>query len=289
MNLGWLKIKSAWQPFTFRGVAAFADASAKRLLLLQVVVALLAAAIFIWFLERSWLPAIDEAVLKLPTAGEVRNGTLIWGDDSPKLLSEKRSLAIIVDLDHTGRIRVPAHVQVEAGQKNLRLVSLFGFYDWPYPVRNEAAPVTRAALEPRWGAWRPPLLWMAFGGVVLGLFAAWWALSTAYFLPLWFFGFLGNRQLTLFGAWRLAGAALMPGALLMVGGMLLYGLGVVGLLELLALQILHWLLGLAYCCGGLLVRPRAFSEVAVKNPFDSGDVSHGGNASGASSDNPFTN
>src|SRR5260221_14485850 len=44
----------AWQPFTLRGVAAFARVSCPKLLLLQFIVALLAAATVVWFLQARW-------------------------------------------------------------------------------------------------------------------------------------------------------------------------------------------------------------------------------------------
>ena len=42
----------AWEPFTPRGVAAFAGAGLGRLWLVQFVVAMLAAAAVVWFVHK---------------------------------------------------------------------------------------------------------------------------------------------------------------------------------------------------------------------------------------------
>ena len=61
----------AWQPFTPRGIAAFAHATFGRLFLLQVVFALLAAGAVIWFLRTAWCPPVREAIRNLPASGAI--------------------------------------------------------------------------------------------------------------------------------------------------------------------------------------------------------------------------
>src|SRR5438034_10882857 len=72
------KRQFAWQPLTGRGVAAFAGASVGRLLLVQVIVALMAAAAVVWCLRATWIPTITEAIGQLPLEGQIRAGTLDW-------------------------------------------------------------------------------------------------------------------------------------------------------------------------------------------------------------------
>src|SRR6185369_12402935 len=105
----------AWQPLTPRGVAAFAGAKPGRLLVVQLVFAILAAGAVVWFLEVAWFPAIDEAIRHLPASGEIRAGKLVWTDDTPKRLAEGHFLALAVDLNHEGMARSPAHLAVEFG------------------------------------------------------------------------------------------------------------------------------------------------------------------------------
>ena len=64
----------AWEPFTPRGVAAFASAGLGRLLLVQFIVALLAAAAVVWFMDKGCFPVMGAAVQKLPATGEIRSG-----------------------------------------------------------------------------------------------------------------------------------------------------------------------------------------------------------------------
>ena len=65
----------AWQPFTPRGVAAFAHSSATRLLAVQLVVAALVALSVTWFLSVAWIPVIEEGIRALPETGEIRRVT----------------------------------------------------------------------------------------------------------------------------------------------------------------------------------------------------------------------
>src|SRR5262249_34942862 len=111
-----IAVRAAWQPFTFGGVAAFAGGTWRRLLAVQFLFALLAAAAVVWFLQVAWFPTIRQAIEQLPAAGEIHGGRLDWGGDTtPRILAEGHFLALALDLDHSGAIRSPAHVQVELG------------------------------------------------------------------------------------------------------------------------------------------------------------------------------
>src|SRR5258706_9186796 len=206
----------AWQPLTPRGVAAFARAPVGRLLLMQLVFALLAAAAVVWFLSVAWFPIIRGAIGQLPPGGKILSGKLDWRGETPKRLAEGRFLALAVDLKHEGGARSPAHVQVEFGEADVEVRSLLGFVPWAYPPGRSWA-FNREELEPWWGAWAPEVLALAAGAVIAGLMFAWALLATVYWAPVWLAGFFANRDLTWRGSWRLAGAALMPGALFLMG------------------------------------------------------------------------
>src|SRR5579862_3115516 len=109
------KIPAAWQPFTPRGVAAFGSAPWCRLLLLQMVCALLTAGAVVWFLHESWFPVIEKAINQLPEEGEIRFGTLDWRGDLLAPLAENQFLALTVDSKHSGSARSPAQIQFEFG------------------------------------------------------------------------------------------------------------------------------------------------------------------------------
>src|ERR1035437_6936191 len=66
----------AWEPLTPRGVAAFARARLSRLLLLQFVIASLAAAAVVWFLSDGCFPTVRVAIRNLPAAGKIRASRL---------------------------------------------------------------------------------------------------------------------------------------------------------------------------------------------------------------------
>ena len=272
----WLKLNSAWQPFTFGGVAAFARTSLTRLLLFQLVFALTTAGTVVWFLNRAWRPAVERAIDQLPDSGEIRGGQLTWTDASPKLLSENSFLAFNVDLNHGGTIRVPAHIQVEFGARDVRIFSLFGFWQRDYATDGWIVDFNKPRLEPWWGAWRVPMLWIVFGATSIGLLIAWWVLATLYFFPTWLIAFFSKRQLSVGGSWKIAGAALLPAGLLMTAGIFFYGVGAIGLIELLGIHGVHWLMGITFWIGATQKLPRTECGEPGTNPFDpkpSGEVS----------------
>jgi hypothetical protein len=256
----------AWEPLTPRGVAAFARAKSSRLLLVQFIIALLAASSVIWFLDDGCFPTISTAIKKLPAGGEIRSGRLDWHGDSPQLLAEGRFLAFDVDLNHSGQIHSTADVQIEFGTDSIRVFSLLGFTDFYY-LSDRVAPFNRPELEPLWGAWTVEILFIAGATATMGLLLSWWLLATVYFIPVWLLGFFANRDLNFRAAWKLSGAALLPGALLMAAGVLLYDAGFLDLVSLGFVFAAHFVLGWIYLFLSQFFLPR-ISETKVKgNPF----------------------
>ncbi len=258
----------AWQPLTWRGVAAFAPAGVARLLLVQSIMALLAAGTVVWFVQSAWSPVVGAAIQRLPAQGALHGGTLDWPGQSPARLAENNFLALVVDLDHTGVIRSPAHLQVEFGRNDFEVISFGGWLRAPYP-RGWQAAFNRTGLEPWWGAWRPAILALIALGVGAGLMLSWTFLGTVYCLPVWLAGSMANRELSLGGSWRLCGAALMPGALLVTLAILVYGLGALDLIGLVVVWASHILLGWIYVLAGALSLPRHRPAPAASqsNPF----------------------
>jgi hypothetical protein len=256
-----------WQPLTRRGVAAFAPASVGKMLLVQFIVALLAAGALVWFLQTAWFSTISEAITRLPAQGAIRSGALDWGGESAVKLAENHFLALVVDPAHAGTIRSPAHLQVEFGRNDVEILWLGGYLRIPYQ-RNRLLAFNRTELEPWWGAWRPAILALAAALAISGLMLAWSVLAGLYCLPAWLAGFMANRQLTLGGSWRLAGAALMPGTLLMTAAILAYGLGALDPIQMVLAGAGHILLGWVYVIAGVLSLPRhPAAPVSPPNPF----------------------
>jgi hypothetical protein len=262
------KPRFGWQPLTRRGVAAFAPASVGKLLLVQFIVALLAAGTVVWFLQTAWFSVVSEAIGRLPAQGAIGSGALDWPADSAVKLAENHFLALVVDLSHAGAIRSPAHLQVEFGRNDVQIISLGGYLRIPYQ-RDWRLMFNRSGLEPWWGAWRPALLALAAALVIGGLLVCWSLLATLYCLPARLAGFMANRELTLSGSWRLAGAALMPGALVMMAAILAYGLGALDPIPLAAVGAGHIVLGWIYLIASLLSLPRhAAAPTRPTNPFE---------------------
>ena len=258
---------NAWQPLTPRGVAAFARAPLRRLLLVQFLFALLAAIAVVWFLRTAWFPTVRQAIENLPAQGEIKSGKLKWPADSPQLLADGHFVAFDVDTNHSGLLRSPAQIQVELGQDDIFFYSLAGYREWPYPAEWNFG-FNRAALQPWWGAWEPPIQWLAFAGTLGWCLVSWWLLATIYFLPVWLSGYFANRDLTFRQSWKLAGAALMPGAVVMILGIVFYGFAVLDLVQLAAAVVAHFLAGWVYLVWSVCLSPKLSAKAtSPENPF----------------------
>jgi len=265
------KRQFAWQPLTPRGVAAFATASFGRLWVVQLIAACLAGLCIIWFLNRAWAPVISAAIEQLPARSEIRHAKLNWQDLSPQCLAENRFLAISIDLNHQGKARSPAHVQIELGDSTVKVLSLLGFIEVSYPDGWRIA-LGRAEVGPWWGAWKPALLAIAGGAVLVALMLLWPILALLYSGPAWLIAYFSNRETTWLGSWRLAQAALVPAALLFSLAVVLYGLGILDLLLLFIAFGLHILVGWIYAATAAFCLPLQKDEAPVKeNPFTAKD------------------
>lgn len=259
----------AWEPVTPRGVARFARAPIGRLWLVQFLVALVVAASLVWFLHDGCFPTIRAAIMQLPAEGEIRSATLNWGGDSPQLLAEGRFLAFSVDLDHSGALRSPSHVQVEFGRHGFVLRSLLGYWECHYP-EGWIIEFNRTGLQPGWGAWQSAVLAVAAAAVVVYLMGSWAVLAVLYAGPVWLIAFYANRDLDLTGSWKLAGAALLPGALVMATAITVYDLGALDLIHMGFILGAHLVLGWVYLVLGPLFLPRHPTATSRRgNPFAS--------------------
>ena len=257
----------AWEPLTPRGVAAFARTTFRRLLLVQFIVALLAAASVVWFLDDGCFPTISAAIQKLPADGEIHSGKLDWRGDPSQLLAEGKFLAFDVDLNHSGQIHSTADVQIEFGSDSIRFFSLLPGYSEMFYVPDRPAPFNRTELEPLWGAWEMDILFIAAAAVMACLLLSWWLLATLYFLPVWLLGFFANRKLNFRESWKLSGAALLPGALMMAAGILLFDYDFLDLVQLGFFFAAHFILGWIYLFLSQLFLPRIAEAQSGGNPF----------------------
>lgn len=255
----------AWEPVTPRGVAAFARASTGRLWLVQGIVACLVAAAVVWVLKHACFPVVREAIQNLPETGVLRGQRLDWNGESPVMLAEGRVLALSVDLDQSGEVRSPAHLQIEFARTNFFTHSLFGYAEWHYPAGWTVA-ANRVELEPWWGAREPAVLAVTAAGVLVGLMLTWAVLGWIYAGPMWLIAFYANRDLKLKECWRLAGAALLPGALFMALAIFAYGSGWFDLLTLGLALAVHLVVGWVYLFVSVFFLPRRAGPVSG-NPF----------------------
>lgn len=246
-------------------MAAFAGASIRYLLVVQLIFASLAAVAVAYFFHAACAPAIQAAIDSLPANGQVQFGQLSWTGGA-QMLSDGRFLAFDVDPGHSGQLlSTTADFQIEFGRSSIRIISLLGYADFRYPARE--MPMNQPQLDPLWKAWRAEILFFIALATLIILPVTWWILAVIYFLPAWLIGFLTNRDLTLRASLKLSCAALLPGALVMIAAIVLYGLGFMNLVSFGFVFAAHFVLQWLYLLFGLLFFPRASAAAPKGNPF----------------------
>jgi hypothetical protein len=272
--------RHAWQPFTPRGVAAFAQASALRLFLVQLVVATSLVIALLWSLRVAWVPVISEAIQHLPETGIIRGGELTLGGETPQRLAENPRLGVAVDLNASGEAGRVAEVEVTFERRQVVVRGPLGNWSRAYGSHYIIS-FNRVELIPWWDAWR----WTFYAGVTvatfLWLFVSWWALAFIY-LPLTkLIAFFADRGLTWRGGWRMNMAALIPGACLMAGALLLHAFGAVDFFQFSLLYLLHLIAGLIFVCTSPFFLPKVTTAAPQQNPF--------GESAETGQSNPFSN
>jgi hypothetical protein len=259
--------RAAWQPFTFGGLAAFARARLVRLLLVELLAAILASGSVVCFLHRAYSPVIIQAIQEMPETAKLTDGRL--SGVGTTLIAETKFLAIAVSPETSDQIGQSADVQIQFRPSDFRIGSVFR-PDWGWEFNygpGARLDLSRSKLEPWWGAWHPVLLAAAGLAIMAALFGIWAVLALIYTVPAKFIAWFGDRQLSWGGAWRLGSAALLPGALLMGAATFLYGWQAVDLIGLAFFFVAHMLMGWVYLAGGAWACPRLHPDIIKQNPF----------------------
>ena len=257
----------AWQPFTPRGVAAFATSTLTRVVLAQLAVALAVAAAVIWFLRVAWFPVVTAAIQELPATGMIRGEGLIFGGESKLVLAQNERLAIAVNVTGDAGMGHSADLQVTFERNRVAFCGALGCWWRPYP-RGYLISFNRPELEPGWGAWRAPALALMALTAVASLYVMWWSLALLYMPLVKLIAFFADRVVTWRGAWRQSAAALLPGALLVAGGIVLYGFAAIDLFQLGLLYALHVVCGFIFVVTSPFFLPKMSAGSRQKNPFD---------------------
>ena len=259
-------VPAAWQPLTFRGVAAFSRSRIGRLLTVQCIVSLIAAAGVLWSLHLTWLQRLPEAIRALPPTGSIENQILNSPRTSPEPLAADGFISISINLNQSASRGFTSDVRVEFHRTDFILCSLLGCLKFDYP--NRPLPFNQPELEAWWGAWRWTILTSVVIGTIAFLMANWILLATCYALPVWLIAYFKDRELSLIGGWKLASAGLLTPALILTAGVLAYAFSAVDLLRLLLLWCIHIPLGWVYIYCSILRLPVVSHAAGKKsNPF----------------------
>ena len=284
---------AAWQPFTPRGVAAFAISGFGRIFLLLCAVALISAGTVIWFLHTAWFPTIRAAIHELPPQGQIVGQELRTPRLSSKPLAEHRFLGFVVLLSGSDSTDLSSHIAVKFRRRNVDVCSIFGCLRFDYPP-GWIIEFNRTELEPRWAAWEPILLGGAAVAVFPGLLLIWAALSFLYSIVAWIVAKIRKRLLSWPGSWAMCAAAIVPGALLLVACVWTYGLGVLDVLQFVVLVVIHFLSVWVYVGFALGALPKRALAPTSANPFappvaNSPSRSGISSTAGATTDEPKSN
>jgi len=260
---------SAWQPFTFGGVAAFAAAGLGRLMLAELVTAILVGVSVVSSVQRDWSPVVLQVIQQMPETARIAGGQLSGVDET--VIAETKFFAIAVTPETSSPIGQSADWQVQLRPTDFRMGSVFR-PDWGWAFDYGPATVldlSRSNLEPWWGAWHPIILTGIGVAVGVSLFIVWALVALVYTAPAKCLGWFADRQLAWGGAWRLSSAALIPGTFVLIFGILLYSWRGVDLIGLGFLWLAHLLIGWVYVAGSALACPRLPHAASKPNPFNS--------------------
>jgi hypothetical protein len=258
--------RHAWQPFTPRGIAAFGQATNARLIIVELIVALLVVGAVVSFLRGVWFPVITEAIEKLPQTGAIRRGELSFAGESPMRLAENSRLAIVVDIERTGDAGRVADVEVTFEKNRMAICGALGCWWQPYDS-GYVISFNRPEVKPAWGAWQWPVIALAILGTVASLFVMWWSVALVYVPVTKLIAFFSDRVIAWSGAWRLNAAALLPGACLVAAALVLYGFGAINLFQFALLFVLHAVAGLIFLSTSPFFLPKVQTDSRGKNPF----------------------
>jgi hypothetical protein len=257
---------TAWQPFTFGGVSAFAPASWGRLWRTELVFALLATGSLLWFLVATWIPTIQQAIDHLPDQGGIYSGHLLWEGTEAVTLSSGPFLTIGVNPEGVEPMEAATDILWLFTPRGIIVKSTLGTMAVDYPSEL-SVDLNRAEWQPWWGAWRPAVL--AGTGLLLipVFFLSWTTIALVYAPGVRLWSWILKRQTTGWGSWRLATAALLPGAVLMSFGLIVYSQRRLGLIGLLLVFGLHWIVGWVYLVLSPAWLPRKLRASRKGNPF----------------------
>ncbi len=258
------KEPGAWQPFTPRGVAAFAQASVARLFVLESIVAIFATIIVVWFIHANYLPSIFEAIKNIPDEAVLQNGELT--NVVSTVLTEKKFLSAVIDLEQIGNTGQTADLQLQLRRDYFQVCSLFGCGLFVYP--RETIYIGHSTAEPWLGARLPIILGMSAVLTILSLLLTWSLLALVYGPIAKVTAYFADRKLSLVESWRLASAAQMPGAVLMGLAILFYGWQAFDLIRFLFFFGLHFVVAWVYLFAAVYSLPPVAEVEPVKtNPF----------------------
>jgi hypothetical protein len=226
----------AWQPFTPRGLAAFAKTTFGPVLLLLATTALITAGTVVWFLNTAWFPTIRAAMHELPDQGEIVNQKLNTPRVTAEPLAEHRWLGFVVLVGKPASGDLNSHIVVKFRKTTCEICSLFGCLRFDYP-RGYSIEFNRVELEPRWGAWEPFILGAAAVGTFLLSVGFWIVMGFLYAFVPWVLAWSKKRDLSFMGSWWMCAAASVPGSSIFTAAIWAYGLGILDVLQFFLLAV----------------------------------------------------
>ncbi len=261
----WQRFIGAWQPFTGRGVAAFAAASTSRLLTLQILSAAALACLVVASLRQTLFPTLEHGLAQLPDQASLNRGHLDWPGTTAVRLAENPWFDWVVTPESADPLGQTADFQFELRPDKCRINGAFGHLDIPW-VPGWELDLGRIPATSTWGAWRLPVQAIVGATVFGGLIASWWILATLWVLPAWVGCRSAGRKLRLGSVWKMAGAALLAGAAVAGLGLAGYTTGRWHLAGLLVSQGLHLMVGWLWLAWGIVATPRGNDGKAAMPP-----------------------
>ena len=272
-------------PLTFGGVAAYSRAGLSQCVFRFAAWAAVCAVLWVWSIDRAWLPAVELALGKLPERASFHAGRLAWHTPHPIVLANDHFLSLIVNPGDEATVDRTADIQIELGSLEVRCRSFLGWIYLPFPATLEGDFGRDTAL-PWWGAWKPSLLAVLALMIGFTMLLSWIVVGTLCTGPALMIARILGKPATVPQVWRTCVAALLPGEGLVTLAVVSYACNRISMLLLLVFWAGHWLVGWIYLIGGIssfAKGPTPPKVVTGSNPFDK----TGGYSPDGTGKNPF--
>ena len=223
----------------------------REVIVIAALVAALAGSAVAWTFYAGWGPVLSTAMTRAPAGAKLEGGRLSWPGNTPIVLAQGPSLAVVANAGDRPRAVVNSDVVVELGARRLQIGGAGLEVRLPYPAFARW-PASLRGIRPQWERWLGALTAALGVGGAAALMAGWSLAARLLAGPWQKYANRWRPRLEVAPGWRFLLLAFMPGAVLMSLALWAYAWGLIRTHTLVGVHWLHLLIdGLCLAAGPL--------------------------------------